>query len=496
MPDFSHVRAGADHGVGRFGCCEKGRRVKNLDTWKVISYNTMLSAPQPGERDFANDRRARLIGSARFLQDAGIIALQELIEPTSSLRLLTALARRGFTHQTPAVPHPVLSHSATAGRLTGDGTVNGGNAVVSRHPITLAEEHAYPAPRKSCAGLHQGFAYAAIHAQGSTLHVVSTHLQAGQDRACRDIRQYQLAHLARFLTEKEANGTLPPQDMVIIAGTLNTPYGSNEYAHMLDMLQAEPPTTKLGWPHSFDTTNNTIARRRHTRANATLRSPSQDLDHIVLRRGHTRPSRWNSRVLVSRIPWTANTCHYTDYSDHQPVLAGAAVTARPSLYDLTLTAIRITMHPGAPGYWPVPCGSITITTDTSGPHTVWERSPARAHSRRPGANILHHPLTFLAAGSFAIQTDITHRGAAGSPDNTLAYGTVWWQGGARLGRHCVPVQGSAGQATITFTTRLSSHQSLPALHPPALPSAPAPNAPCSRPDQPPNITEPQTPERP
>ncbi|WP_367141211.1 MULTISPECIES: endonuclease/exonuclease/phosphatase family protein [Streptomyces] len=424
----------------------------------------MLSTPQAEGRDLANSCRARLIGSAGFLQGADVIVLQGLFDTTSTQQLLRALTRRGFVHQTPSVCRRTSDRPSGAPR-THDGSASGGTAVVSRYVITRAEEHLFPEPSGTCAEVRKGFTYAAVRARGGTLHLFGAHLHSGRDRADRDVRERQLAFLAGVLAQGEKNGTLPPQDMVVIAGTLNVPYDSSEYAHMLHVLRAERPTAKLGWPYSFDTINNTIARRRHTRPAVPPRRAPQDLDHVLLRHGHPRPSKWNSRVLVSRTPWTAGSRHYTDYSGHQPVLAGATITARPGHYDLILTAIRVTHRPTTADSWPILCGAVTVTTDTSGPHVVWERALPRARCSPPGTNLLHHPLLFPSSTAFAIQTDLTH--CSPSPcgrDNTLAYGTLWWQAGARLGRHAVHIEGNAGSATITFTTRLASTQNTPVSH--------------------------------
>ncbi|WP_414167554.1 sphingomyelin phosphodiesterase [Streptoverticillium reticulum] len=428
------------------------------DTWRIVSYNTMLHISPAGKDGFANARRAQLIGAAGFLHDANVVVLQGLFETAGSRSLLRALARRGFTHQSPAVSRPDASRrvSGTPGGGMYDSSVGGGTAVVSRHPITRAEEHLFPEPPRARNGMSNGFTYAAVRTGSGTLHLIDTHLYSGQDHEAQRIREDQLARLAHYLAEREEDGTLPPEDTVAVAGTLNVPCGSGEFTRMLATLHAEQPTAKTGWPYSLDTTNNTIARRRHARPSGPPRRPAQDLDHVLLRRGHARPSKWNSRVLVSRTPWTAGTRHYTDYSDHQPVLAGACITSRPGRYDLCLTAIRLATHPTTTGP-PAPYGTVTVTTDTGGPHTVWECALPRPHSHRPGANLLSHPLLFPAASSFALQTDLLHRSPAPrGRHRTLAYGTVWWQAGARLGSHAVPVEGHHGRATLSFTTRVAT----------------------------------------
>ncbi|MGW1075944.1 endonuclease/exonuclease/phosphatase family protein [Streptomyces sp. NPDC002537] len=423
--------------------------MNHLDTWKIISYNVAFTLPCPGEESYANTRRARLIPAAGFLQGASVIILQGLFETDSSLRLLQCLARHGFTHQAPAIDS-FCAHT---------GTVSTGVAVVSRHTITHAEHHLYPRSPKTGASPKRGFTYAAVRTARSSLHVVGTHLRSGQDAASRNIRSHQLACLADFLMEQEKNGTMPPEDMVVIAGTLNTAYGSSEHARALTALHAESPTAKLGWPYSFDTTNNTLARRRQADVPARSRRPAQDLDHILLRRGHAHPSRWNSRVLVSRTPWNSGTRLYTDYSNHQPVMAGASVTTRPGRYDLIVSAVRLITRHSADGEWPRPWGTVAVSTDTSGPTIIWECRSSRSHDQRPGTNLLHHPLLFSSATAFAVQIDLSH----GSPgrDATLGYGTLWWQAGARLGRHIATVEGNAGQATVSFTARLAPTQ-LPA----------------------------------
>ncbi|MCC2280826.1 hypothetical protein LKL35_36455 [Streptomyces sp. ET3-23] len=248
--------------------------------------------------------------------------------------------------------------------------------------------------------------------------------------------------------------------MVAIAGTLNTAYGSNEHARALKTLDAQEPTAKLGWPYSFDPVNNTIARRRQASVPALSRKPAQDLDHVLLRRGHALPSRWNSRVLVTRTPWRSGTRLYTDYSDHQPVMAGAGVSTRPGRYDLIITAVRVITHDGTR---PHPWGTLTVTTDTGGPTLIWERVPSHSHAQHPGTNLVHHPLLFSSSTAFAIQVDLSH-GDSNHPgqDATLAYGTLWWQAGTRLGRHITTIAGSTGQATVSFTTQLASTQLLSA----------------------------------
>ncbi|MCC2280961.1 sphingomyelin phosphodiesterase, partial [Streptomyces sp. ET3-23] len=421
----------------------RGQPVNHLDAWKIISYNVAFALPRSGDENDANAHRARLIPAAGFLQDASLIVLQGLFETGSSLRLLRSLARHGFTHQVP-VTGPSCAHTDP---------VSAGIAIVSRHTITRAEQHLYPRDPKADDSPQKGFTYAAVRAARNTLHIIGTHLHSGQDSTSRNIRSHQLARLADFLSDQEKNGTMPSEDMVVIAGTLNTAYGSSEHARALTALHADSPTMKLGWPYSFDTTNNTLARRHQADVPARSRGPAQDLDHILLRRGHAQPSRWNSRVLVSRTPWHFNTQHYTDYSDHQPVMAGAGVTTRPGRYDLILTAVRVTTRHAAHSDCPRPWGTITVTTDTSGPTTVWECGSSRSHGRRPGTNLLRHPLIFSSATAFAIQIDLFHNSPG--PGTPLAYGTLWWQAGARLGRHIATVQGETGQTAVSFTTQLT-----------------------------------------
>jgi hypothetical protein len=70
---------------------------------------------------------------------------------------------------------------------------------------------------------------------------------------------------------------------------------------MLAALKVTAPTY-TGHPYSWDSHTNGVADyndRSHLR---------QQLDHVLLRRGHTQPAQWNTETLaVKSPPWTISS---------------------------------------------------------------------------------------------------------------------------------------------------------------------------------------------
>jgi sphingomyelin phosphodiesterase len=106
----------------------------------------------------------------------------------------------------------------------------------------------------------------------------------------------------------------------VVAGDFNVDSRTPEYASMLADGGLVGADARTGHPYSFDTRDNSIAAERYPD------DPREDLDHVLHRAGHAKPSGWTNEVIKERsAPWSVSswgtTYTYTNLSDHYPVIA-------------------------------------------------------------------------------------------------------------------------------------------------------------------------------
>lgn len=295
---------------------------------KVLSYNTMLLAAtlSPG---WGQEDRAIAIAGAKFMQDNDAIVLSGLFDASSSDKLMNELRSRGYKYQTPVIGRSTDGWDSTSGQYRTHASENGGVAIVSKHQINRRQQHIYPEGCASDKSSNKGFAYVSIKIDGSPLHIIGTHTQSNDHAAPTGepakIRRKQFKEIDQFLKDK----AISPSEMVVVGGDLNvdsrTAEGAwtSEYKDMLTQLNVAPADDRTGAQYSFDTTANSIAKQRYAG------SPSEDLDYVLLAKGHARPPIWRNEVIEERTaPWSVSRGGkqhaYTDLSDHYPIMASDA----------------------------------------------------------------------------------------------------------------------------------------------------------------------------
>ena len=285
---------------------------------KVLSYNTFLFSklvyPTWGQ-----DHRAQAIPAADFFQGQDVVVLQEAFDNGSSDTLQDRAAAR-YPHQTPVLGRSRSGWDATGGAYSDIALEDGGVTVLSTWPIIRREQVVYEAGCGADWLSNKGFVYAVLDVRGTRVHVVGTHLQAG-DSACgegepRSVRAEQLRQMDAFLDAKR----IPADEQVVVAGDFNVDSRGAEYPDMLENAGLAGAEVRDGHPHSYDPAENTIAGDRSPGG-----SPS-DLDYVLHRNGHVRPAAWTNTVIKEQSdPWTpfgtGARGTFTNLSDHYPVTA-------------------------------------------------------------------------------------------------------------------------------------------------------------------------------
>ncbi|MFJ4654586.1 sphingomyelin phosphodiesterase [Nocardia sp. NPDC088792] len=286
---------------------------------KVLTYNTFLMSTSLFP-NWGQEHRAKAIVAADFFQGNDIVVLQEALDNDVS-EALKADAAGQYPHQTPVVGRSKSGWDATSGKYSNFTAEDGGVTVLSKWPIVRKEQILF---ENGCGAdwlANKGFAYVVLNVGGATVHFVGTHAQSTDSR-CRageavSDRAKQFRQIGAFLSAKN----IPASEEVIVAGDMNVDSHSPEYASMLENAGLDAADQRTGHPYSFDTKKNSIASYRYPS------DPQEDLDYVLHRKGHARPSEWKNTVLVEQsAPWTVTSWGksytYTNLSDHYPVIAG------------------------------------------------------------------------------------------------------------------------------------------------------------------------------
>ncbi|EPH44675.1 sphingomyelin phosphodiesterase [Streptomyces aurantiacus] len=285
---------------------------------KVLTYNAFLFS-KTLYPNWGQDHRAKEIPAAGFFRGNDVVVLQEAFDNSSS-DALQQHARGEYPHQTPVVGRSKSGWDATGGAYSSVTPEDGGVTVLSKWPIVRKEQYVYKDACGSDSHSNKGFVYAVLDVNGTKAHVVGTHAQS-TDPGCSageaaTTRAKQFKELDAFLDAKK----IPANEQVLVAGDLNVDRHSGEYASMLADAGLAPADARTGHPYSFDTKDNSIASERYPD------DPREDLDYVLHRQGHARPSGWrNDVVKETSAPWTVSSWGkeytYTNLSDHYPVVA-------------------------------------------------------------------------------------------------------------------------------------------------------------------------------
>ncbi len=318
LPDAPAGKAPASS-AGGAGVQKAAGKAEAADTpaLKVLSYNTFLfhKLIYP---DWGQDHRADAIPDADFFQGHDVVVLQEAFDNGSS-DTVQEKAKAQYPHQTPVLGRSKSGWDATGGSWSDIAPEDGGVTIFSKWPIVRKEQFVYDHGCGADYLSNKGFVYVELDVNGTKVHVVGTHVQAG-DSACGDgepqkIRAEQFKAIDSFLDEK----AIPAEEQVMVAGDFNTNSRGEEYPSMLANADLAPADARTGHPYSSDHVENTIAKGRNDNGSRS------DLDYVLHRNGHARPAGWQNEVVKEvSAPWESKEGTFTNLSDHYPVIGGPA----------------------------------------------------------------------------------------------------------------------------------------------------------------------------
>ncbi|WP_406468338.1 sphingomyelin phosphodiesterase [Streptomyces sp. NBC_01594] len=284
---------------------------------RVLTYNTFLMSKNLYP-NWGQDHRATEIARASFFQGNDVVVLQEAFDNSAS-DALAQNASAQYPYRTPVVGRSKSGWDATGGAYSAATPEDGGVTVLSKWPIIRKEQFIYKDACGSDWWSNKGFAYAELNVNGTTVHVVGTHAQS-TDSGCgageaAQMRSRQFKQIDAFLDAKN----IPTSEQVIVAGDMNVDSRSPEYASMLADAGLAGADARTGHPYSFDTQDNSIASYRYPD------DPREDLDYVLHRAGHAKPSGWTNEVVKEQsAPWTVSSWGtdytYTNLSDHYPLI--------------------------------------------------------------------------------------------------------------------------------------------------------------------------------
>ncbi|WP_030671952.1 sphingomyelin phosphodiesterase [Streptomyces sp. NRRL B-1347] len=284
---------------------------------KVLTYNAFLFS-KTLYPNWGQDHRAKEIPAAGFFRGNDVVVLQEAFDNSAS-DALQKNASALYPHQTPVMGRSKSGWDATGGAYSALTPEDGGVTVLSKWPIVRKEQYVYKDACGADYHSNKGFVYAVLDVNGTKTHVVGTHAQS-TDPGCgageaAATRAKQFKELDAFLDAKR----IPANEQVLVAGDFNVDSHSPEYASMLADAGLAPADERTGHPYSFDTRDNSISSERYPN------DPREDLDYVLHRQGHARPSGWKNDVVKEQsAPWTVSSWGkqytYTNLSDHYPVV--------------------------------------------------------------------------------------------------------------------------------------------------------------------------------
>ncbi|MFE6688481.1 sphingomyelin phosphodiesterase [Streptomyces sp. NPDC057743] len=286
---------------------------------KVLTYNTFLMSKNLYP-NWGQDHRAQAIPAADFFHGNDVVVLQEAFDNSAS-DALKSRAAAAYPHQTPVVGRTRSGWDATGGAYSSVVPEDGGVTLLSKWPILRKEQYIYKDSCGSDSYSNKGFVYAELDVAGAKVHVVGTHTQS-TDSGCKAgeaaaDRAKQLKEMDAFLDAQH----IPANEEVMVAGDMNIDFHGTEYQALLANGDLAPADSRTGHPYSFDTHENSIASYRYPN------DPREDLDYVLYRNGHARPTGWRNTVVKEQsAPWTVSSWGkeytYTNLSDHYPLVAG------------------------------------------------------------------------------------------------------------------------------------------------------------------------------
>ncbi|KDO34655.1 hypothetical protein SPRG_00718 [Saprolegnia parasitica CBS 223.65] len=181
-----------------------------MATARVLSLNVFMRPPGiAGRGGDHKDLRLRFL--KQKIADYDIVCLQELFVGGSGRQpdLVRYAAQCGLAHHAGSVYPSLWSRKL----------MDGGLLILSRYPIVRHGQWVFTRGRGSDGVCAKGVVYAQLQVDASsTLHVFTTHTQAGEDEAATAIRMHQLRELAAFV---HATCACVADAPILIAGDFN-----------------------------------------------------------------------------------------------------------------------------------------------------------------------------------------------------------------------------------------------------------------------------------
>lgn len=322
------------------------------DVLSILAFNVYLlpidvrHVPFFGER-FAKAQEERAERIPAFLAPYDVVILSEAYDDDAREILLSGMRANGFVYNTHILGSAYRAASeseknriyrqeepqracvdATGSmacgeisepdgfRRAGEGDAgvgqDGGVIILSKHPISHAEEMVFEACEGRDCRAAKGFVYARIEKGQASYHVIGTHAQFGWQQEQREARSRQLSEIGRFVV----NGSgIPATEPIIVGGDFNTL--RFEFNTLLDgdSLGALAPAF-LGHGYTRETRNDWVE------------AGNGYVDYVVATKWGKAPAYSSNCPMVFRTPYdfedrtlftTVRGEDYCDLSDHYAV---------------------------------------------------------------------------------------------------------------------------------------------------------------------------------
>jgi len=289
---------------------------------KILTYNLMLTVPEPLRVYGVNERCARVCDAIKQVldDDIDIIVLNEVMTSYARTQLPIELEKLGFPYKSTELEAPLR--------------VSGGVIIFSRWPIiqTLASSFGDKCDVIDCYA-NKGVVFTRLLKHNVPINVFATHLQADNDKAA--IRLAQMEHIRNFIFLLN----IPKSEIVILAGDLNVDRHSPAFEQSMRVMEMIPGTF-IGDGDSFEPKTNVMVGNddpsqwpmecwlKYHKTLTCECCPTEWLDYAALTSmNHLHPTKSYMYVVRPKItpPFKINIDPFTvietsDVSDHYPVI--------------------------------------------------------------------------------------------------------------------------------------------------------------------------------
>ncbi|KAK3841352.1 MAG: sphingomyelin phosphodiesterase [Linnemannia gamsii] len=258
--------------------------------------------------------RAGLISKSDYIKNHDVVVLQECFEVEACDAIRAGLASQ-YPYQTPTVGQSKSGWDSTSGSYSSTSIEDGGVTILSKWPIKQKHQFVY---KNACGAdwfSNKGFAYVILDYKGTNIHVFGTHMQS-DDSMCTSgqaakHRGLSLDQWRQYIDSRN----IPANELVIMAGDFNILKDSSEFSGLLSRLGAVQPQKYQGWPWTWDTADNSIAKYNYPNM------PSEYIDFVFTDAKHSAGVRSvvQTSLRVKSSPYVLKGATYDDYSDHYPI---------------------------------------------------------------------------------------------------------------------------------------------------------------------------------